>query len=747
MTHLPRFESDATLAELSIGGATLEAVSPEFFAGADGSPRFGFCWRDVSIDGLPVGHNPAVVRVYDAAGNFTELIVELRVHPWIETVSPDLVHLSQTGAFLPPPPPDIRISGVGLEYFDVLLGDAVRIDDRDVAAEVSKETVSIAFAGTVVALPPVTLALRVPPTVSPGGVSVRVAGLESNRVSFEVCRTPEAAKFVAEVPTRPIELGGIGFAMERGPAGEPVFYYAVAGAIRTARADGDQWQTATSPQPVTAGSPIAAFRFADGSTSAVFFAGQSLRSLGLPGIPGGVTITLPAGQEPISLDAAVDPSTDVAYAVTVTAGPVDEEAPFSVRESFVRVFRLDGSDSTGTLLGSMVGAETQSFASTVSLGPQGTGWILASAAGVRAWERESGAWIDRGFLASADVVSDVATSETASYALIWRMEEHERRELGHGTVDATLVVVELRPGGATIDRFAEAMDTTPAAFRPPPSTREPDFPERMLARAAAVRINPAGRYRIAFANLERKTLRLLEQFAPSTSLPLVDILDLDVVLGHHLSLAVDGNGESLVGYADLSHATSFDPEEDDERNTVSVQLIDTRNNNAVRSATVQSPSRCSPHRFDTAFIGEDAWREIRDDQAARTRFQFQQLVAAFNGNPFAGEVPTSELTADEARLRVKQAGAGVFSRLLAHGSITFAGRQRSTVPLLVSTQGGGHEAIEGEQRERTSPGPSTRCAGASSSPAASRSEDCSTTRWPSTSTPIRGSPSRRARRR
>lgn len=683
--------NDADRAELVLpDGSVLEAAAPEVFDDEDDQSRFGFCWSNVELGAtLGVGRTYLTVRLYDIAGNVGNESLEIRVHPWINTVSPDQVPY---GFF---DKREITIDGVGFKTFSQALGDAVRLDERDLGVPVLKDL-------TLGSHTQFSLRLTVPENAPPGSLSVRIDGLESNRVRFEVCRE-EAAKYVTELyfddRTPPVGFAGqLAFSMERGTSGEPVFVWTTTGAVARATGNGGTYAMsidATGVANLDAGSPIQALRLPNGQVASVWLSRFRLHAAGLPGI-GSLEITLPDPTVPVAIDAAVDLDGTPYALVTSTVG-----TSFPLTVVYLRLFRLDGTDSTGTLVGTFESNTITAFSGRLALGTGGTGWVLASGSETRAWYRRGSAWIAANDVFPNSIVADVSASRDGRRfaAALWEIEEGDPRDLGRSVSELSPVAGRLRVLSAKrldtawSEEWNEATVFGALSFHPPLASVPDGFDGRnTLAHAAAVRLDYENRPVVAYTDFRRRTLRYVHLGVRGP-----DVLDLDVTLGQHISLTLDGNDEGLVGYADLSHATTFESLEEDAkegvRGTASIQLLDTRNRHAVVTGTTAA-SACSPGKFRVSSIADGDWSHIREHQTTRTKFTYRDLYDAFVGTIDPDNPPPEQ----QVSLRGKQASAAVFSRILRKGSIRFRGRDLEAGDTLGFTSSSESEVRDDELR-------------------------------------------------
>lgn len=723
--------TDTVRAEILVPGNTVPIAGTSAFSEVFLANPFGvfrqFCFDPFDVpQTFHVGENVWVVQLTDMAGNVSTTIGALRIRPELVAMSPSFLDYRGNNF------EDVLVlSGTGLERFPLNASNTVVIDGRAASiSDVSADLHPFPSPGHVAAS---SLSFRVYDPVSAGRISVVIDGVESNRLGVGVCRV-EAGKFVASrnfaVPNsfglvdgneKPRDfLESVNFALERDELGEPILAWSEYGdsLVGVALAGppsipGEGYAT-NRPQHPSVGDPeirrgnlVALYRRSDGSVMTTWVAtgsGAAVLRTDDPDIP---PLPLGAVGTPRSLTVEFDPWTGLPVALIVSSSVQDagQFGLFSVLT--VQVVSLSAEPS-------ILFQDTQhtgshgAYTGALLLDVSGAGWILAGGGRAvpggtvtYAWRRSGGTWFDSDLLPGTVAAAAASPDGSRFLAVFWNVDDVSA--LGESNVGGSIRLLSTASSSAIwLQDWSESLTIRPRAFRPPPSSESVGHPLHHLASSAALGIAPDGTPRLAFFDPDRLSLRLLR----NTQIPaVIDLLDIDTNIGHRVEMVLDGNGEALVAYLDLSNTDAFvdsDPEnpEDPEvspRTTVSIQLVDTRNRNAVVAGAPQSVSACSPDVFRTSFVSADAWREIREDQAGNTRsvFDFFPLALSFN-------LLTPASTDQGQRLQAIQGTVAVLSRLLEHGSLSFRGTAASAGSAAPGTVDSGAQLLEtpsGEELE------------------------------------------------
>lgn len=643
-------------------------------------PRARFCFSPISVPSafLAGGRQFWSIRLTDQAGNVSTVLREVQVRPVLSSVTPSVVDL-RDGV-----PQAVVLTGAGLTAFGADPTDVVLVDGRDASVTVS------ASGG-----PPQTLTVTVPDTVSAGPISVRMAGLESNRLRLTMC-LEEPSKFVAQFPDvrRP-------FAMTESVSGSPVFVrtsglvvnqeaFSTFNVFRV-EADGHFVESvldfATDADRPRISGPLGLLAMSDGRRLLAWTTGSTIdgyrirvADLGVTPLLAFAVIPIAVDREPLALDLVLDPATGDPTLFILSSEP-DQPADGDQLPQYVVDLRriLPTGGFVGESLGSFQVPVDMALASiSAALGPDGSGWVFASSAedqitdvdldgfdvevarnySTRVWRRAGSTWTT--VAPWSGLVTDAAAGGGQFHVLRY-VADHP---LGLDFLGKRNVAGEFRYrladfGSGTFEpAFTQDMRFDEDTFQLPDSSDLVGIaPVVLLARAAVIGIAGDGdvsavaESRVAFLDAGEGTLQLLRR----TSLPhpnLLDVLDVDVNTGHLPQLLIDGNGETMVGYLDLSHLSesNFDP---------TLQFVDTRNRLSVVSGMfdTQPPSVCSPGKFGTIDVTAENWSRLRDDQRSRVRFNFFDI-----GQVFLPVVGTTDQ--DEQALLAQNGLAGVLSGIL-----------------------------------------------------------------------------------
>lgn len=662
--------ADADRAELVLpDGTVLDAADTELFENDEGDTRLGFCWRDVAVGGqLPiVGRANLVVRVFDLVGNVSTLTIEVRVHPWLDSVTPDVVQV------VPGFSNEVVLHGVGLKTFSGADGDAVRVDGRD------QGTGTVRIDGVLGGPIAFVIEADLPATISPGAIAVRIDGLESNRLRFEVCR-PEPPKFVTERPfanfredvIEALDISRSEFAMERGLQGEPVFAWADEGSLVIAAPDasGRFVQSTVDAPSLRHGDLVEFWRASDGTLVPIWISTGSGAQIETDGKYGSVALPLAGKPEWLAVD--TDPSTGLPMVLVVTRRP----SPAGGLQAWAQLFRMSEFGPSQELSERIDFQGEGSFSGGIAIAPDGRGWLLVGADQTYQWRRETAGTWTRLDATLPGFVSDVILGPDQKFHAV--VYGDGSSGIAKDSIPAPLRYYRASPSESSWTlEWTHEMEARPSAFRPPPIKERPEDPARLLAAAATVRVTADGIPVIAYMDVGLKSVRL-QRLLPLDGdigmLPLPDF-DVDVATGHMIELVLDGNGAALVSYADLSMAQA-PPDPDDldpgeaveERLSSSILLTDTRTNVQPRPGVHRGPSRCSD-RYDSEYISAANLDEIGRRQADRWQFRFFDFVDAFCVPPLIGP----GLSARAQRLCELQGTAALSSRLLDQGTFTFRG--------------------------------------------------------------------------